>query len=254
MEHVGRASDVLFITLTLAISMLLAWRVGLQMGRRFRLDNGPTLAKFDDASMALLGLLLAFTFGTSMGKHDQRRIAVVQDSNALGDLYTCAALLKEPTRTRLQAVIREYVELRVSLAQQPIDGPKLDRALVEFDRLHQHMTELVSQALTDGTPIAVSLTNSLNGVASNQAARLAAIRDRLPSSIVALLYISAIVTMTLIGRKQGFAESSDVAGVLFFILLVSFAIYVTLDLNRPERGLIRVEQEPMERLLSSMAE
>lgn len=37
MKHVGKVSDVLFVTLTLAISMLLAWRVGLQMGRRFRL-------------------------------------------------------------------------------------------------------------------------------------------------------------------------------------------------------------------------
>lgn len=189
-----------------------------------------------------------------MGKHDQRRIAVVQDSNAIGDLYTCATLLKEPTRTKLQAVIREYVALRVSLARQPVDGLKLDRALVEFDQLHQRMIEFVRQALTDGTRIAVSLTNSLNAVTSNQAARLAAIRDRLASSIVAPLFISAIVTTTLLGRKQRFAESSDVASVLFFILLVSFAIYVTLDLNRPERGVIRVEQEPMEGLLSSMAE
>jgi hypothetical protein len=35
-------------------------------------------------------------------------------------------------------------------------------------------------------------------------------------------------------------------------VLVSFAVYVTLDLNQPERGLIRVSQEPIQRLLSSM--
>jgi len=48
-------------------------------------------------------------------------------------------------------------------------------------------------------------------------------------------------------------ESSEIVGTLCFILLVSVAIYVTLDLNRPDRGLIRVSQEPIERLLSSMA-
>jgi len=31
------------------------------------------------------------------------------------------------------------------------------------------MTEIVAQALSDGTPIAVSLTNTLNEVTSNQA-------------------------------------------------------------------------------------
>jgi hypothetical protein len=114
------------------------------------------------------------------------------------------------------------------------------------------MTTLVDQGLTAGTPIAVSLTNTLNAVTSNQAARLAAIRDRLPASILALLLVSTIVTTILIGRSQGYSGSSDLGGMLFFVLLVSFAIYVTLDLNRPERGFIRVSQEPIERLVSSM--
>ncbi len=69
---------------------------------------------------------------------------------------------------------------------------------------------------------------------------------------MSLLFVSAIATTLLIGREQGIAQSSDVAGTLCFILLVSLAVYVTLDLNRPERGLIRVSQEPIERLLSSM--
>jgi hypothetical protein len=115
------------------------------------------------------------------------------------------------------------------------------------------MTELVGQALKDGTPIAVSLTNAINAVTSNQALRLAAFRERLPASIIALLFVSAIITTILIGRQQGFAESTEVAGTLCFILLVSMAVYVTMDLNRPERGLIRISQEPIERLLSSMA-
>ena len=44
----------------------------------------------------------------------------------------------------------------------------------------------------------------------------------------------------------------DIIGTLCFILLVTCAVYVTLDLNQPERGLIRINQEPMERLLLSM--
>lgn len=119
--------------------------------------------------------------------------------------------------------------------------------------MHDRMTGLVAQALNDGTPIAVSLTNTLNAVTSNQAARLAAFRDRLPSSIIMLLFVSAVVTTLLIGREQGLTGGCEIAGTLCFILLVTSAIYVTLDLNRPERGFITVSQEPIERLLSSMA-
>jgi hypothetical protein len=114
------------------------------------------------------------------------------------------------------------------------------------------MTGLVRQALTDGTPIAVSLTNSLNAVESNQALRLAAHRDRLHPTIVFLLFASAVITTLLIGREQGSADSYEFAGTLCFILLVTLAIYVTLGLNLPQSGFVRVNQEPMERLFASM--
>jgi hypothetical protein len=241
------------VSLALALGMLAAWKVGIRMGDRLRRKGGgKEPSKFDDASMALLGLLLAFTFGISTTKHDQRRLAVVADANAIGDFYTCATLLKDPVRTKLQAVIREYIELRLGLARKTIDDSELESALLRFQQMHSKMTELVAQALSDGTPIAVSLTNTLNEVTSNHAARLAAIRDRLPASIVVLLVVSSIVTTILISREQGFSASIEIAGTLCFILLVCLAIYVTLDLNQPERGIIVVSQEPLERLLSSM--
>jgi hypothetical protein len=252
MDRFIEGPDIGIIALTFALAMLLAWGVGTWMGHRLRSEGNTKPSKFDDASRALLGLVLAFTFGVSFSKYDQRRIAVVADGNAIGDFYTCAALLKDPTRTKLQTVIWKYAELRLDLARKQISSSDLEGAAVRFEQMHSQMTELVRQALSDGTPIAASLTNTLNAVTSNQAARLDAFRGRLPTSIVMLLFVNAIITALLIGREQGSGGNSEVAGTLCFILLVSIAIYVTLDLNQPQLGLIRVSQEPIERLLSSM--
>lgn len=251
MEEIA-ALDIRVVALILAIMMLAAWQVGKRMGKRLLHKEDTKPSKFDEASVALLGLLLAFTFGMSIAKHDNRRLAVVADSNAIGDFYTCASLLKEPARTQLQTVIRHYVQLRIDLARGNLRSSDLESAITRFDQLYAQMTEIVGRALSDGTPIAVSLTNTLNDVSSNQASRLAAYKDRLPTSIVILLFACAIVTALLIGREQGAAGSSDIAGTLCFILLVSITVYVTLDLNQPERGWIRVSQEPIERLLTSM--
>jgi hypothetical protein len=241
------------VAVALAIGMLVAWRVGIWIGRRIQ-SKGRAAApsKFDDATFALFGLLLAFTFGMSISKHDQRRLAVVADSNAIGDFYTCATLLKEPTRKKLQGVIREYAELLLQLARRQPTYEEFESVLVRFPQMHSQMTDLVGQALNDGTPIAVPLTNTLNNVTSNHAARLAALRDRLPVTIVVLLFVSAIVTTMLIGRQQGVSGATELIGTLCFILLVCLAIYVTLDLNQPGRGFIVVSQEPFEKLLSSM--
>jgi len=232
--------------------MLAVWGIGTLMGQRLHGIAGRRPSKFDDASIALMGLLLAFAFGMSIGKHDQRRMAVVADSNAIGDFYTCATLLKEPTRTKLQGVIKQYAEFRLGLAQRRISTTELEEALPGMQQAHKQMTDLVAQALSDGTPIAVPLTNTLNDVTSKHAARLAAVYDRLPASVAVLLLVSAIITTMLIGREQGATGAPEVAGTLCFILLVSLAIFVIFDLNQPEHGLIKVSQQPLERLLSSM--
>jgi hypothetical protein len=252
MDQITTGLDIRIIALIIAIGMLAAWEVGKWMGRR-RIDRAHAQpSKFDDASIALLGLLLAFTFGSSISKHEQRVIAVVTDSNAIGDFYTCATLLKEPTRSRLQSVIRQYVQLRLDLARHGRTESDLETALAQSDQMLGQMTKLVGQALNEGTPIAVSLTNSLNAVASNQASRLASYRDHLNPAIEFLLFACAVITTMLIGRQQGSDENYEFAGTLCFIVLISLAIYVTLDLNVSQRGLIRVSQEPMQRLYASM--
>ncbi|MFZ1121552.1 MAG: hypothetical protein WAN81_15100 [Candidatus Binataceae bacterium] len=245
--------DIRIVVLILVVSMLTAWNIGTRLGERLLHEGGTKPSKFDDASMALLSLLLAFSFGMSIARHDQRRLAVVADSNAIGDFYTCASILKEPSRTKLQGVIRQYAQVRLDLARGALRSSDLENALVKSDQLHARMTEIVAQAVSDGTPIAVSLTNTLNAVTSNQASRLAAYRDRLPPGILFLLFACSIVTVLLIGREQGMANNPEIVGTLCFIFLVTVAVYVTLDLNQPEGGLIRVSQEPVERLLSSMS-
>src|SRR5262245_25912802 len=102
--------DAWLFALALAAAMFAAWRLGWWAGPRTMPDpSDSSTARFVDASLAMLGLLLGFSFAMALSRHDQRRAMVIQDSNSIGDFYTCATLLKEPVRSRLQAVIREYV-------------------------------------------------------------------------------------------------------------------------------------------------
>jgi hypothetical protein len=237
----------------LTLSMLAVWAVAWRMGKRLRDRPGPRAeSKFDDASLALLGLLLAFTFGMSLAKHDNRRDMVVADANSIGDFSTCANLLKEPIRGKLLHVIRQYAELRLKIPASRHPEIELAAALPRFRDMQAEMIELVAEAVKDRTPIDALLVNGLNRVTSSHVSRLAAVRDRLPTEIVVLLSVSALVSTLLVGREQGIAGRAEVAGTLGFILLVALTIYVTLDLNQPQRGSITVSQDPIRELLSTM--
>jgi len=243
------------IAAVLAAAMVAGWAAGWWRGRRRpEAAKEAPVSKFNDASMAILGLLLAFTFSMSLSKHDQRRLMVVTDSNSIGDFYTCASLVQEPVRQKLQDVIRTYVEHRLALAKERIDEPQSQKILAQLQQLQNRMQALVSEAIADGTPVVVPLVNTLNEVTSSHAARLAAVRDRLPPSIVMLLFLSAIISMVLMGAQQGASREYHFGATLGFVALVSLVVYVTLDLNQPQRGLITVSQEPMQRLLAGMGE
>jgi len=245
-------TDAWILVLILAVAMSAAWGVGWWLGIGLRARYGDRNgSKFDDASLAFVGLLLAFTFGMSLAKHDHRRDMVVADSNTIGDFYTCAKL-KESVQTKLQTVIRDYLVLRVEMSRKRIDHAALEELLRRSQQMQAQMTDLAVEAVNEGTPIAVSLTNALNALTSNHAARLAAAKDRLPANIVLLLFVSAIMSTMLVGREQGLAGRIEVAGTLSYILLVTLVVYVTLDLNQPQTGMVTVSQEPLQRLLSSM--
>ena len=239
--------------LVLAVAMLAGWGIGWWRGRRVvSVEHEPSSNKFSDALLAVLGLLLAFTFSMALAKHDQRRLMVVTDSNAIGDFYTCVSLLKEPVRGKLQSVVRQYVELRLSLATPALNEATLQRGLAESQEMHNRMQALVGEAVDGGTPVAIPLVNTLNALTSSHAARLAAVRDRLPASIVFLLLLAAVLSMELVGRQQGIARERRHGPTIGFVVVVCMVVWVTLDLNEPRRGTITVSQEPLQRLLAGM--
>jgi hypothetical protein len=245
--------DPWLTAVVLGVVMLLAWLLGRWWGRRLVPEGEKPDSTSAGAIVALLGLLLGFTFSLSLAKHDQRRLMVVADSNSIGDFYTCASLLKEPTRTKLQGEIHAYLQHRLALVQSPPDEARLEKALGEAQAMHGRMEALVREAIEEGTPVVVPLVNTLNELTSNHAARLAAARDRLPPPIVLLFFVAAIVAMVLLGRHQVEAREREWAGSVGFALLVSLVVWVTLDLNQPGRGAITVSQEPLQRLLSGMS-
>jgi len=232
--------------------MIALWALGLALGRRRPAELGDPETHVVDAAIALLGLLLAFTFAMSLGRHDDRRLTVVAQSNAIGDFYTCVALLEEPHRSALQSVLREYVVAELELIRYYLPPDQEQVAIARSQAMHDGMTQLVGRAIAQGTPIAVPLTNTLNALTSANASRVAAYEELLPWNTQLLLVASGMAAAYLMGRQQGQTRKSCHSGTLVFFVLVSLVIFVVLDLNQPRRGSITVNVESMKRLAQSM--
>ena len=249
--------DAWAFALAFGALMAAAWAAGNWRGRRLAMDpeHDPG-SKIVDASLALLGLLLAFTFAMTLERHEHRRLALVEQANAIGDLYTCATLLPAdgPERAELQASIRRYAEHELEAVREYLLSDERAKRIAESWRIHNEMTEIAARAVARGTPIALSLTDSLNEVTSAHASRTADYEERLPWPAQVLLLASACTSIFLLGRQQGQASKKCIAGTVSFIVIVSLVIFVVKYLSQPRRGWIKVTYEPLVRLVDSIKE
>ena len=247
--------DAWIVAVVMATFMIGGWAFGWWIGGKNPADaNGNSSARFVDGSMALLGLLLGFTFAMALGKHEQRRLLIVADSNTIGDFYTCASLLRDPQKAQLQQCIREYLDIRLGLLREKPNPVAARKVIADCETLHQRMTDLVAQAVDAGTPVTVPLINTLNNLTSSHASLLAAMRDRLPLAVLFLLFVAAVISTVLVGRHHGAQQKPHITGTICYVLLTSLAICVILDLNQPFDGGIKVSSEPLERLATSIAQ
>src|SRR5262245_53113438 len=90
----------------------LAWRMGLaRRPRESETDKQSGTVK--SAVLALLGLLLGFSFALAAARHDARRELVVEEANSIGTTALRAQLLPEPHAANVITLLREYVPLRI---------------------------------------------------------------------------------------------------------------------------------------------
>ena len=136
--------------------------------------------------LGLLALLIAFSFSLSLQRYDARRELVISEANALGTTWLRTGLLDEADRTRLRAVLREYVDIRVEFGAASTPGAggrrSSERPKPCSDRLWDAISEVVTPFRT--TPLAALLVTTTNESIDLAAERKATREARIPPRIL----------------------------------------------------------------------
>jgi hypothetical protein len=96
---------------------LLILEAGYQIGRKRRtsIDEATKawVTAIYSAILAMLGLLLGFSYSMAQQRFDVRKQLVVEEANAIGTTYLRAQWLPEPYRGDVSKLLREYVDARL---------------------------------------------------------------------------------------------------------------------------------------------
>jgi len=240
--------------LLIAALLVGGFEVGLRLGRR-RDGGESSVGHLLSATLGLLALLVGFTFALALGRHESRRLLIVSEANAIGTTYLRAQLLPEPYRARLAEQLRVYTDARIAIARAGEDAAALARAQATTDSLQGAMwaTTMAGIPLVTSPPAGALLVSSMNEVIDVVGQRRAEVSARLPASVLLTLVLYALITAGMLGlvSSDSGARRERVLSVILLVL-VTLALRLILDLDRPRSGYIIVSQVPLTSLRASM--
>jgi hypothetical protein len=237
------------IFLFVAGTALLALEAGFLLGRRRQQRHKGDVHEEPRAiSGALLGFLafvLAITFGNQSSRFDSYRQVAIDEANAIQKAWLDAEWVPSPLRENIRASLEEYTDRRI----EGLRADDIEAVISDADRLHVQLWNQLREAGLDGDlekPVG-QLAESIARIRTLHNNRLAiGMLERMHPVAWGTLIMLMVLGMGSMGYNAGVTGSRR-TGVRM-VLVVSFSLLVTItaDLNKPEVGLISVDQQALE--------
>jgi hypothetical protein len=244
---------IIWVFLTVALLMLVFFELGYQFGShaKTRRDKEATtsLGPIVGGLLGMLAFVLAFTFSMASSQHDLRKKNVLDEASLIGTAYLRADLLEERYEMEVKRLLKDYVDIRLAAA----NGSSIEAALEKSAEIHKLLWTQVSSAASEKPDTNTALViQAINDMIDMHEKRVTgAFRNRVPLSVWIALAANALAMITL-GTQVGHTGNRRLIALI--PLALAFAVLVTLvvDLNRPLSGLVKVGQQSMIDLQSSM--
>lgn len=248
---------VLVITL-LPLAALLGWVVGRSRYVKADYANNPPASLPGDATLgamlALLGLLLAFTFSFVLSRAEARKLTEVEEANAIGTAFLRADLLADPGRKELQEAISTYARTRLPDHRVLDTSASFDEFLRKSLEAQAMLWPTAIKALRDDTPpaIAVLVANGVTEVLDAHSRRLAANLDGVPLIVKLMVLVYAIAALFFVGNHAALRGRRLTWRTFMFSLGVGTVMIVIADFERPNTGFVQTNHAVMKSAIADI--
>ena len=193
------------------------------------------------ATLGLLAFLLAFTFGIAADAFHARKVALLEEANAIRMTYLLTSVIPQEQRSEIRAVLHEYIDERLRWASGKKDDPgKTAKELT--DRLWK-AAAAVGQQNPGGVDVFLERASRI--IELRQERVMLREQSRIPGGYWVVLYVVAFLSLSAVGYHGGVAGTTRSPVMLAVAVAFSSVIMVIADLDRPGEGFINVSQEPM---------
>ncbi|MBA4011136.1 MAG: hypothetical protein C0481_04650 [Phenylobacterium sp.] len=195
-------------------------------------------------------MLLGFTFSLALERFETRRGLVLEEANALSIVWLQTRLMPSPDRERMNGLLQRYVDHRLTWSEADTSAPPL----VQTARMREELWIAATAASRTREPefLGPDLRNSLETSFNLAAARAEARTSHIPGRVISVLLVYAALSCVMLGYVLQYTGKHHRIAANMLVLLLTIALVLILDIDRPRSGAITISQQPLEQLAEVM--
>ena len=206
-------------------------------------------------SGALIGFLaffLGFALVMAHGRFDAGEELLHQEINDINATYLNADFLVEPYSREMKLLLKEYTGLRVEYTKA-ISRKEVEQIVARTAVFHHRIWKEALVALEHSPSrhtdeFLSSLQNMLRDHEKLTTAKI----NHVPEEILWLLLVLSVMTIGTNSYRSGLKKESFTFLWAMFIFCITITLFLIIDLDRPRRGLMRIDQSGVMRLYETM--
>jgi len=249
--------DAAILCLILFVACVLMVIIGKALRDKFLPKDDPEAKGGVNALLGALfglwGFILAFTFGNVSTRFENVRAAMVDEANIIRSVILRVETFPDSIQNGFRDDVKKYLQTRIDYYERAEDLENINKARQDAVEIGKRLwmravsvSHLPNLGLTGNT-----MLTSLSAMYDVGARRDSMLMSGLPGPIRYMLFIIAMVISFVGGFTSPVLKTKEWVVITGFIILACSIIFITLDLARPMRGLIRpdVEQAKIVQLL-----
>ncbi|MES2641971.1 MAG: hypothetical protein V4850_20950 [Myxococcota bacterium] len=229
----------LFVALLLTIE--LAYRA--TRARTRPPPAGPSAGAVTGVVFSLLALVLAFSYSDAADRLEMHRNLVVEEANTIGNVWFRIDIMQAEQQGPLRDLLRRYLDARIDAHAALPEIAEFERHRAEGERLRDEIwTRMVAAVARAEELDDVLLLPPVLEMGNVAAKRTLAVRTHLISPAFGFMFLLALVGAMLVGVTTAAGEARNWPYRLVFVIVVSTAIHVVIDMEFPRTGIVRTKE------------
>jgi hypothetical protein len=233
--------NLVVMAVALFLALVVCVEIGYRLGAK-RIKSTPNahegFGAIEGAVFGLFGLLMSLSFFGAASRLDARRQLIVQEANAIASAYMRVDLLPSAEQAGVRRLFREYVNERVRISEMSNEAAALAE-MHNSANLQQAIWSSAISATKEGVPGAALLVTALNQMVEIARTKAIAVQTHLPELVFEFLIAAALLSGVVAGFGMARGHRNWLS-VLAYASVVALTMYVTIDMEYPRAGLIRI--------------